>query len=105
MQPRRLSLVIIVVFSLVIALGFLAWETQHVRAQTTRVVTTLSDISAGTCSSTACTLRDAIAVAAPGAIITFDPNLADSNGISPLVHARQRGYKEIIAILQGAGAR
>jgi ankyrin repeat protein len=31
-------------------------------------------------------------------------NIADSNGITPLAHARQRGYTQIIAILSAAGA-
>ena len=34
-----------------------------------------------------------------------DVNLADSRGVSPLGHARQRGYREIAAILEAAGAR
>ncbi len=34
-----------------------------------------------------------------------DVNLADSNGVTPLAHARQRGFEEIIAILETAGAR
>ena len=34
-----------------------------------------------------------------------DVNLADSNGITPLAHARQRGYQQIIEILSAAGAR
>lgn len=34
-----------------------------------------------------------------------DVNLADGNGVTPLAHARQRGYKEIIAILESAGTR
>ena len=33
-----------------------------------------------------------------------DVNLADSNGVSPLVHARQRGYPEMTRILTDAGA-
>jgi ankyrin repeat protein len=32
-------------------------------------------------------------------------NLADGNGVTPLTHARQRGFGEIIAILSSAGAR
>jgi len=32
-------------------------------------------------------------------------NLADANGVTPLAHARQRGYQSIIAILEAAGAR
>lgn len=34
-----------------------------------------------------------------------DVNLADAEGVAPLAHARQRGYAEIIRILQKAGAR
>ena len=34
-----------------------------------------------------------------------DVNLADSNGITPLGHARQRGYQQIVQILLEAGAR
>ncbi len=34
-----------------------------------------------------------------------DANLADGNGITPLAHARQRNYTEIMEILQNAGAR
>jgi hypothetical protein len=34
-----------------------------------------------------------------------DVNLADGSGVSPLAHARQRGYTEMIEILQQAGAR
>ena len=34
-----------------------------------------------------------------------DPNLADSGGITPLAHAKQRGFAEIVTILQSAGAR
>jgi ankyrin repeat protein len=33
-----------------------------------------------------------------------DVNLADSDGVSPLAHARQRGYTEIASILAAAGA-
>lgn len=33
-----------------------------------------------------------------------DVNLADNEGISPLAHARQRGYIQIIDLLQNAGA-
>src|SRR5688500_16621564 len=33
-----------------------------------------------------------------------DVNLADSNGITPLAHARQRGYQQIMDILSTAGA-
>jgi len=33
-----------------------------------------------------------------------DVNLADSQGVTPLAHAQQRGYAEIAAILQGAHA-
>ena len=34
-----------------------------------------------------------------------DPNLADGEGVSPLEHARSRGYAEMVAILERAGAR
>ncbi len=34
-----------------------------------------------------------------------DVNLADGNGITPLAHARQRGYTEIAKVLENAGAR
>lgn len=34
-----------------------------------------------------------------------DVNLADGSGVSPLAHARQRGYTAMIEILQQAGAR
>lgn len=33
-----------------------------------------------------------------------DVNLADANGVTPLAHARQRGYEQMIGILQNAGA-
>ena len=33
-----------------------------------------------------------------------DVNLADGDGVTPLAHARQRGYTEIAAILEAAGA-
>jgi ankyrin repeat protein len=33
-----------------------------------------------------------------------DVNLADSNGITPLVHARQRDYQQIMEILSAARA-
>jgi ankyrin repeat protein len=33
-----------------------------------------------------------------------DVNLADGNGVTPLTHARQRGFDEIVAILESAGA-
>lgn len=33
-----------------------------------------------------------------------DVNLADGHGVTPLAHARQRGYTAIIALLQAAGA-
>jgi hypothetical protein len=32
-------------------------------------------------------------------------NLADGEGVTPLEHARQRGYEGIARILQAAGAR
>ena len=32
-------------------------------------------------------------------------NIADRNGVTPLVHARQRGYAEMAAILEKAGGR
>ncbi len=34
-----------------------------------------------------------------------DVNLADKDGITPLQHARQRGYQQIISQLEAAGAR
>jgi ankyrin repeat protein len=34
-----------------------------------------------------------------------DVNLADGGGVSPLAHARQKGQAEIVAMLEGAGAR
>lgn len=34
-----------------------------------------------------------------------DVNLADGNGVAPLAHARERGFEEIAAILENAGAR
>jgi uncharacterized protein len=34
-----------------------------------------------------------------------DVNLADANGITPLAHARQRGYQQMVVILEQAGAR
>lgn len=34
-----------------------------------------------------------------------DVNIADKDGISPLAHAKQRGFKEIASILEKAGAR
>lgn len=34
-----------------------------------------------------------------------DVNLADNNGVTPLQHAQQRGYKEMAALLQAAGAK
>jgi len=33
-----------------------------------------------------------------------DPNLADKDGVKPLAHARQRGYRAIEALLLAAGA-
>ena len=32
-------------------------------------------------------------------------NIADGEGVSPLIHARQRGYAEMITMLEKAGAR
>ena len=34
-----------------------------------------------------------------------DVNLADKDGVTPLRHARQRGFREIAALLEAAGAR
>jgi uncharacterized protein len=34
-----------------------------------------------------------------------DPNLADGDGVRPLVHARSRGQAEIVAMLEAAGGR
>ncbi len=34
-----------------------------------------------------------------------DPNLADGSGVTPLAHARNRGFAEIAAILEAAGGR
>lgn len=34
-----------------------------------------------------------------------DVNLADKQGLTPLAHARQRGHREIVAILEAAGGR
>ncbi len=34
-----------------------------------------------------------------------DVNLADSQGVTPLAHAQQRGYTEMIKLLQNAGAQ
>jgi ankyrin repeat protein len=34
-----------------------------------------------------------------------DVNLADGGGVTPLAHARQRGFEEIVAILESVGAR
>lgn len=33
-----------------------------------------------------------------------DPNLADSQGVTPIQHAKKRGFQEIVSILQKAGA-
>jgi uncharacterized protein len=33
-----------------------------------------------------------------------DVNLADGDGVTPLAHARQRGFEEMVAILENAGA-
>jgi ankyrin repeat protein len=34
-----------------------------------------------------------------------NPNIADRQGVTPLQHAKQRGYREIAAILERAGGR
>lgn len=34
-----------------------------------------------------------------------DPDIADGDGVTPLAHARSRGYEEIAALLVAAGAR
>ena len=34
-----------------------------------------------------------------------DANLPDRQGITPLAHARRRGYRTIMGILEAAGAR
>jgi ankyrin repeat protein len=34
-----------------------------------------------------------------------DVNLADGNGVTPLAHARQRGFTEVAALLEDAGGR
>lgn len=34
-----------------------------------------------------------------------DVNLADGQGVSPLTHARQRGFAEIVTLLEAAGAK
>ena len=34
-----------------------------------------------------------------------DVNLADDKGVTPLEHAQRRGYQEMVALLQAAGAR
>ena len=34
-----------------------------------------------------------------------DVNLADKDGVSPLAHAKQRGYSAMVAMLSQAGAR
>ncbi|HKP30398.1 MAG TPA: PxKF domain-containing protein [Gemmatimonadales bacterium] len=47
------------------------------------VVNSTADDGDGTCTDTRCTLRDAIAVADPGATITFDPDLT-SGGVGTI---------------------
>ena len=32
-----------------------------------------------------------------------NPSIADRNGVTPLAHARQRGYRETVALLEAAG--
>lgn len=34
-----------------------------------------------------------------------DPNIADRDGVTPLAHARQRGYRDMIALLEAKNAR
>lgn len=34
-----------------------------------------------------------------------DPNIADADGITPLQHARQRGYTKMVSLLEQAGGR
>ena len=34
-----------------------------------------------------------------------DVNLKDGEGVSPLTHAKQRGYTEMVKMLEAAGAR
>jgi ankyrin repeat protein len=34
-----------------------------------------------------------------------DPSLADGNGVTPLAHARQRDFAEMVSILEAAGGR
>ncbi|GLQ12205.1 hypothetical protein GCM10007913_41380 [Devosia yakushimensis] len=34
-----------------------------------------------------------------------DPNLADGDGVSPLAHARSRGFDEMVQMLEAAGGR
>ena len=34
-----------------------------------------------------------------------DPNIADRNGVTPLMHAKEKEYKEIETLLINAGAK
>ena len=34
-----------------------------------------------------------------------DPNLRDGDGVSPLTHARSRGYLDIAGLIESAGGR